>query len=301
MKYWSVSSVQHSQTYLPIYQSQAWLTCLSTIEKPCWSNCCFLLLFSSLLLNCIMHIGFFLWGWLKGNLFQETDNSFFFLAAQNKASAIYDLQRNRSNLESLFCYDKSVPEENIGKPSGLDLEKKDVGGNPPCSSCEAKGAVLCATCAGSGLYVDSILESQGIIVKVRCLGKLAWQAHSVRQLLPCYTVGFGYTCWHPNWCRLWRNWEHHVLQVWRPWAYLNDKKLGHCSVSAARQYNPASILPELRWWVFGLMVTSSIKRVTILPENFPCADLAAVTASKHALEAIEPHPPFCFLFPSFHA
>jgi hypothetical protein len=105
-------------------------------------------------------------------LFQETDNSFS-LAAQNKASAIYDLQRNRSNLESLFCYDKSVPEENIGKPSGLDLEKKDVGDNPPCSSCEAKGAVLCATCAGSGLYVDSILESQGIIVKVRCLGKLA--------------------------------------------------------------------------------------------------------------------------------
>ncbi|CAD6213881.1 unnamed protein product [Miscanthus lutarioriparius] len=89
---------------------------------------------------------------------------------QIKASAIYDLQRNRSNLESLFCYDKSVPEENIGKPSGLNLEKKNVGDNPPCSSCEAKGAVLCATCAGSGLYVDSILESQGIIVKVRCLG-----------------------------------------------------------------------------------------------------------------------------------
>ncbi|EER91129.1 hypothetical protein BDA96_01G155800 [Sorghum bicolor] len=87
-----------------------------------------------------------------------------------KASAIYDLQRSRSNLESLFCYDKSVPEENIGKPSGLNLEKKNVGNNPPCSSCEAKGAVLCATCAGSGLYVDSILESQGIIVKVRCLG-----------------------------------------------------------------------------------------------------------------------------------
>ncbi|KAL6894538.1 hypothetical protein ACP4OV_008636 [Aristida adscensionis] len=87
-----------------------------------------------------------------------------------RASAIYDLQRNKSNLESLFCYDKSVPEEDIGKPTGLDLEKKKVGENPPCSSCEAKGAVLCATCAGSGLYVDSILESQGIIVKVRCLG-----------------------------------------------------------------------------------------------------------------------------------
>ncbi|KAM1977119.1 hypothetical protein ACFX16_013949 [Malus domestica] len=33
-----------------------------------------------------------------------------------------------------------------------------------------KGAVLCTTCSGSGLYVDSILESQGIIVKVRWLG-----------------------------------------------------------------------------------------------------------------------------------
>lgn len=95
----------------------------------------------------------------------------FFLATQVRASAIYNLQRNKSNLESLFCYDKSVPEEDIGKPAGLNLEKKNVGDNPPCSSCEAKGAVLCATCAGSGLYVDSILESQGIIVKVRCLGK----------------------------------------------------------------------------------------------------------------------------------
>ncbi|KAF8681700.1 hypothetical protein HU200_045131 [Digitaria exilis] len=91
-------------------------------------------------------------------------------AVKVKASAIYDLQRNKSNLESLFCYDKSVPEEDIGKPAGLNFEKKNVGDNPPCSSCEAKGAILCATCAGSGLYVDSILESQGIIVKVRCLG-----------------------------------------------------------------------------------------------------------------------------------
>lgn len=36
----------------------------------------------------------------------------------------------------------------------------------------AKGAVLCSTCSGSGLYVDAIMESQGIIVKVRCLGKV---------------------------------------------------------------------------------------------------------------------------------
>ncbi|CAN6304128.1 unnamed protein product [Urochloa humidicola] len=91
-------------------------------------------------------------------------------AVKVRASAIYDLQRSKSNLESLFCYDKSVPEEDIGKPTGLNLEKKNTGDNPPCSNCEAKGAVLCATCAGTGLYVDSILESQGIIVKVRCLG-----------------------------------------------------------------------------------------------------------------------------------
>ena len=41
---------------------------------------------------------------------------------------------------------------------------------PRCYECE-KGLVICKTCAGSGLYVDSILESQGIIVKVCCLGK----------------------------------------------------------------------------------------------------------------------------------
>ncbi|CAI9099351.1 OLC1v1036158C1 [Oldenlandia corymbosa var. corymbosa] len=76
----------------------------------------------------------------------------------------------RSSLESLFCYDKSIPEEIIEKPVGLSIAEKDIGDNPRCTECEAKGAVLCATCGGSGLYVDSILESQGIIVKVRCLG-----------------------------------------------------------------------------------------------------------------------------------
>ena len=86
-------------------------------------------------------------------------------------AAVNGLQRSKSNLEKLFCYDKSVSEEDIGTPAGLNLEKKNVGTNPPCVSCETKGAVLCATCAGSGLYVDSIMESQGIIVKVRCLGK----------------------------------------------------------------------------------------------------------------------------------
>ncbi|KAH6779497.1 DnaJ/Hsp40 cysteine-rich domain superfamily protein [Perilla frutescens var. hirtella] len=78
--------------------------------------------------------------------------------------------RRMNSLESLFCYDKPVPEEIIEKPVGLALAEKNVGENPRCSSCQAKGAILCATCSGSGLYVDSILESQGIIVKVRCLG-----------------------------------------------------------------------------------------------------------------------------------
>ncbi|CAA6653786.1 unnamed protein product [Spirodela intermedia] len=81
-----------------------------------------------------------------------------------------DLQSCKSKLESLFCYDKSIPEEKIEKPIGLSLSTKEIGDKSPCMDCESKGAVLCTTCSGSGLYVDSILECQGIIVKVRCLG-----------------------------------------------------------------------------------------------------------------------------------
>ncbi|TXG66421.1 hypothetical protein EZV62_007696 [Acer yangbiense] len=87
-----------------------------------------------------------------------------------ESSSISDVHRRRSSLESLFCYDKAIPEERIEKPIGLSLAEKIIGDNPRCTDCEAKGAVLCATCSGSGLYVDSVLESQGIIVKVRCLG-----------------------------------------------------------------------------------------------------------------------------------
>lgn len=81
-----------------------------------------------------------------------------------------DLQRCKSSLASHFCYDKSISEEKIEEPIGLSLSAKEIGNNPACIHCQAKGAVLCATCSGSGLYIDSILESQGIIVKVRCLG-----------------------------------------------------------------------------------------------------------------------------------
>ncbi|GMP98240.1 hypothetical protein CsSME_00046206 [Camellia sinensis var. sinensis] len=83
--------------------------------------------------------------------------------------SVEDAHRRRSSLESLFCYDKAIPEEIIEKPIGLSLAEKKIGDNPHCPDCQAKGAVLCSTCSGSGLYVDSILESQGVIVKVRCL------------------------------------------------------------------------------------------------------------------------------------
>uniref|UniRef100_A0A5B6ZJS8 DnaJ/Hsp40 cysteine-rich domain superfamily protein n=1 Tax=Davidia involucrata TaxID=16924 RepID=A0A5B6ZJS8_DAVIN len=86
------------------------------------------------------------------------------------SSSSADVHRRRGSLESLFCYDKAVPEEIIEKPVGLSLAEKVIGDKPRCPDCQAKGAVLCSTCSGSGLYVDSILESQGIIVKVRCLG-----------------------------------------------------------------------------------------------------------------------------------
>ncbi|XP_002525680.3 uncharacterized protein LOC8286488 [Ricinus communis] len=87
-----------------------------------------------------------------------------------EARAVGDAHRRRSSLESLFCYDKPIPEEIIEKPVGISLAEKVIGDNPRCGDCQAKGAVLCTTCSGSGLYVDSIMESQGIIVKVRCLG-----------------------------------------------------------------------------------------------------------------------------------
>ncbi|KAL8260617.1 hypothetical protein R6Q59_028570 [Mikania micrantha] len=88
----------------------------------------------------------------------------------SSSTAVGDMHRKLSSLESLFCYDKAVPEEIIEKPVGLSLSEKNIGNKARCTGCEAKGAILCATCSGSGLYVDSILESQGIIVKVRCLG-----------------------------------------------------------------------------------------------------------------------------------
>ncbi|KAJ6975017.1 hypothetical protein NC653_030991 [Populus alba x Populus x berolinensis] len=86
-------------------------------------------------------------------------------ASHGESSSVGDMNRRRSSLESSFRYDKPIPEERIEEPVGISLAEKVIGDNPRCTDCQAKGAVLCTTCAGSGLYVDSILESQGIIVK----------------------------------------------------------------------------------------------------------------------------------------
>ncbi|CAL0332803.1 unnamed protein product [Lupinus luteus] len=96
---------------------------------------------------------------------------------------------------------KAIREEIIEKPVGLSLAEKAIGNNHRCTDCEAKGAVLCATCAGSGLYVDSILESQGIIVKVRCLGifsflcnlRFVWCGQSPA---PCLCFNRMRSIWH---------------------------------------------------------------------------------------------------------
>ncbi|CAA0837361.1 DnaJ/Hsp40 cysteine-rich domain superfamily protein [Striga hermonthica] len=103
----------------------------------------------------------------KGAVFFAFSRSY---SSRAMACDVGNVQRQISSLESLFCYDKPIPEEIIEKPVGLSLPEKDIGENPRCTNCQTKGAILCATCSGSGLYVDSILESQGIIVKVRCLG-----------------------------------------------------------------------------------------------------------------------------------
>ncbi|MCL7041928.1 hypothetical protein MKW94_018693 [Papaver nudicaule] len=109
--------------------------------------------------------------YIKGNRYCSQKRSIS-LSTRNLGGSrsIGDVHRTRSSLESLFCYDKPIPEEIIEKPIGLSVEEKEIGQNPPCNDCQAKGAILCATCSGSGLYVDSIMECQGIMVKVRCLG-----------------------------------------------------------------------------------------------------------------------------------
>ena len=58
----------------------------------------------------------------------------------------------------------------LGSLLGYLWLRKKIGNIPQCTDCQAKGVVLCTTCAGTGPHVDSILESQGSIVKVRCPG-----------------------------------------------------------------------------------------------------------------------------------
>ena len=108
-----------------------------------------------------------------------------------------DGQRRIVSVESHFCYDKEIPEQIIEQPVGLSVTKKEIGDRPHCGNCQAKGAVLCTTCAGSGLYVDSILECQGIVVKVRCLGKNISELGSLTAILidDCYFCYFMLFLW----------------------------------------------------------------------------------------------------------
>eukprot|EP00249_Psilotum_nudum_P014458 c24834_g1_i1 orf=66-599(+) len=76
----------------------------------------------------------------------------------------------RNGLGSIFHKIRSIPEVNEQKLVGVPLTTCLLDNRPVCAQCDSKGHGLCATCAGSGLYVDSILESQGIIVKVKCIG-----------------------------------------------------------------------------------------------------------------------------------
>lgn len=79
--------------------------------------------------------------------------------------------RYRSKLELLYHTDTSIPEEKIEKPRGLKTRQaRAIGNKPPCQCCRSIGMQECATCHATGLYVEPILESQGVIVKVRCLG-----------------------------------------------------------------------------------------------------------------------------------
>lgn len=148
---------------------------------------------------------------------------------QSESRAVGNSHRRRSSLESLFCYDKAIPEERIETPVGLSLAEKAIGDHPKCNDCHAKGAILCATCSGCGLYVDSILESQGIIVKVRCLGRhtfffnLSSIGLPVEFQLHLHTAShmelflwheFSPSIWSSSSCRLWWIWEHDVPRVW---------------------------------------------------------------------------------------
>ena len=86
---------------------------------------------------------------------------YWLLMFQIRSSSIIKANRCGSKLEAMFHSDKPIPEEIIEKPVGLSMCEKSIGTNPSCVDCEAKGVVLYSTCSGSGLYIDSILESQG--------------------------------------------------------------------------------------------------------------------------------------------
>ena len=105
---------------------------------------------------------------------------------QGSSCSAGDVHRRRSSLESLFCYDKAIPEEIIEKPIGLSLAEKVIGNNS-----RILGALIAkrrglSFVALALVMVYSILESQGIIVKVRFLGKVLIM---VCLEIPCFKRG----------------------------------------------------------------------------------------------------------------
>ncbi|CAI5509752.1 unnamed protein product [Closterium sp. Naga37s-1] len=87
----------------------------------------------------------------------------------------YRSAMERSRAIAMHKADEAAAEASRDAPAAaaapVVLERvRLVAGQEECGGCEAAGSVPCATCAASGLYVDPIMECQGIIVKVRCLG-----------------------------------------------------------------------------------------------------------------------------------
>eukprot|EP00897_Mesotaenium_endlicherianum_P003947 jgi/Mesen1/3580/ME000020S03108 len=80
-------------------------------------------------------------------------------------------ERYRSQLETLYYCDTAIPEEKIEKPKNLKLlQPKAIGNRPRCGCCKQRGVLECPTCGATGLYIDPIMESQGLLFRVRCLG-----------------------------------------------------------------------------------------------------------------------------------
>eukprot|EP00897_Mesotaenium_endlicherianum_P001055 jgi/Mesen1/10950/ME000096S10529 len=89
-------------------------------------------------------------------------------AAANDPQPQQRVERYQSKMKALAnpIYDFAIPEETIEKPKDVKLQPpKAIGDKPRCGECEQRGVLECSTCGATGLYVDPIMESQGVVVK----------------------------------------------------------------------------------------------------------------------------------------